>query len=159
MSSSNMCCTHQQLRIDSPEPPPRPLAAMDGMFAATVLAEDHPHALKFPERKPETDSTIVQSPSITSKIKLQFSRKSVKNLKKGEEYDDDARQMTLQEVLDDIGPSPDPQNPEDEIVEHHRFESALELENPELPLPEALSPDIRTSVLRSLSYLQPLLQK
>lgn len=159
MSASNICCTHQPLRVDSPEPPPRPLATIDGIFAAAVLPEDHPHALKFPERKPETDSAIVQSPSITSKIKLQFSRKSVKNLKKGKEYDGDAHQMTLKEVLDDIENTPNSHGQEDEVDHHHRFGSVYELNNPELADSETISPDVRTSVLKSLGYLQPLLQK
>lgn len=159
MSASAICCTHEQLRIDSPEPPARPLAAIDGIFAAVVLPEDHPHALKFPERKPETDPAIVQSPSITSKIKLQFQRKSVKNLKKKKEYDEDARQMTLQEVLNEMETRSGLDDSECEKGHQHQTGSALSLDKSRLSTPRAVSPDVRKSVLNSLGYLQPLLQK
>lgn len=99
MSGPNLCCTLPQQRIDSPEPPARPLGPIDAIFAAAALPEDHPHAFKVPERKVDVDGGIVQSPNITSKIKMQFHRTSSKNLKEDREYDHDARQMTLQEVL------------------------------------------------------------
>ena len=82
----------------------------------------------------------------------------MKNLKKGKEYDEDARQMTLQEMLNDVGASPALSGQADP-VQHHRFRSVLELEKLELPVPKTISPDVRTSVLKSLGYLQPLLQK
>lgn len=98
----HLCCMHPQQRIDSPEPPPRPLASIDGIFAAAALPEDHPHALHLPglrDKKPELDLAIVRSPGLGEKLKMQFRRKSVRSLGRERGYDDDATALTSREVL------------------------------------------------------------
>ena len=159
MSATNFCCTHPQQRIDSPEPPARPLAAIDGIFAAAVLPPDHPHALKMLDRKPETDPDIVKSPGIASKIKMQFRRRSMKNLGKEKEYDQDAKQITSQEVLHEIPESPPNDEVHNETVQQHRFGSVLDLKPSRSPTNDAGTPQLRTSVLSSLGYLRPLIEK
>ena len=159
MSASNFCCTHPQTRIDSPEPPSRPLATIDGIFAAAALPEDHPHALKFPEplRKPELDASIagiVRSPNIASKIKLQFRRNSVKSLRKEREYDPDAHQLSSVEVLNDVGEAANKKESQGNSVDCSRFGSVLDLCQTASP-----KPDVRTSVMRSLGYLAPMLRE
>lgn len=101
----HLCCIHPQQRIDSPEPPPRPLASIDGIFAAAALPEDHPHALQFKalkDKKPELDPAIVRSPGLADKLKMQFRKKSAKSLSKEKEYDDDAKAITSREVLVEV---------------------------------------------------------
>ncbi|KAK4983091.1 hypothetical protein LTR66_008968 [Elasticomyces elasticus] len=48
---------------------------------STLLPEDHPDALHLPSRKPELDESIVRSPSFSSKLKRQLSRKSLASTK------------------------------------------------------------------------------
>ena len=116
-SSNNLCCMHPMTRTDSPEPPPRPLASLDGIFAAAALPEDHPHALRF-DKKAELDASIVRSPNIAEKIRAKLRRKSMGGLseegEKGEGdkddkvgslgretvYDGDARRITSGEVAE-----------------------------------------------------------
>ena len=163
MSASNFCCTHLQQRIDSPEPAPRPLASIDGIFAAAALPEDHPHAPKFPERKPELDTSILRSPNIACKIKLQFRRRSVKNLKKERDYDDEAHEMTSQEILHIVEETPEQTEDANDGTDHHRFGSVLASKEDgpaKATLNQATSQsEVRASVLRSLGYLKPLLEK
>ncbi|KAK0783882.1 hypothetical protein LTR75_014010 [Friedmanniomyces endolithicus] len=59
----NFCCAHPQQRIDTPEPPSRPPLKIDGLLAAAALPEGHPHALKFPDKKPGLDSSISGAPT------------------------------------------------------------------------------------------------
>ncbi|KAK0281131.1 hypothetical protein LTR35_007505 [Friedmanniomyces endolithicus] len=99
----NFCCAHPQQRIDSPEPPSRPPLKIDGLLAAAALPEGHPHALKFPDKKPELDSSIIRSPNIADKLKWQFRRKSTKALRSEEEYDLDAQPLTSTEVVNEVG--------------------------------------------------------
>ena len=156
MSASNFCCTHPQQRTDSPEPPPRPLASIDGIFAAAALPEDHPHAMKFLERsKPELDPSIVRSPNIASKIKLQFGRKSMKNLSKEKEYDEDAHRLTSQAVLCDVEETAERTTEEEDVAKHARFGSVLDLGKIKPPV----GTEVRPSVFRSLEYLKPLLHQ
>jgi hypothetical protein len=159
MSASTFCCTHPQQRTDSPEPPARPLASIDGLFAATLLPEDHPHALKMLDRKPETDPRTVKSPGIASKIKMQFRRRSMKSLGKEKEYDQDAQQITSQEVLHEISESHPSSEQHDEPVQQPRFGSVLDLGSSRSPTSDGGTPQVRTSVLSSLGYLRPLIEK
>ena len=158
MSAANFCCTHPQQRIDSPEPPARPLVAIDGIFAAAALPEDHPDALNLPHRKPETDSSIVRSPGIASKIKMQFRRKSMKSLSKEKEYDEDAHRITSQEVLHEVSADGEV-GVQSERAQKHRFGSATDLGPNLSPRSDAGTPQIRTSILGSLEYLRPLIQR
>lgn len=160
MSASNLCCNQPQQRIDSPEPPPRPIATIDGIFAAAALPEDHPHALKFPDRKPELDSNIIRSPNIASKIKSQFRRKSMRSLKKSEEYDGEAHEMTSLEVLQTVGEvSEDKTAEEVDVQHHHRFGSISRIKEEKATAGNHGEVGVRDSVLRSLEYLKPLLDK
>lgn len=159
MSASTFCCTHPQQRTDSPEPPARPLASIDGLFAATLLPEDHPHALKMLDRKPETDPGIVKSPGIASKMKMQFRRRSMKNLGKEKEYDQDAQQITSQEVLHEIAEGPPDGEMHHEAVQQHRFGSVLALGSSRSPTSDGGTHQVRTSVLSSLGYLRPFIEK
>lgn len=156
MSASHFCCTHPQQRIDSPEPPSRPLANIDEIFAAAALPEDHPHALRLPDRKPGTDPGIVKSPGIASKIKMQFRRRSVKNLSKEKEYDGDAQRITSQEVLHEVSPKHEDDNGS---MQQHCFGSVMDLRPTASPTSDAGTPQVRTSVLSSLGYLRPLIEK
>ena len=106
MSATTLCCT-QLPRIDSPEPPARPIAAIDEIFAAAALPEDHPHAFRFPDRKAAAvDANIIRSPKITDKLRMKLNRKSIKSLHKAltqVDYDDDAQAMTSTEVFHHLG--------------------------------------------------------
>lgn len=159
MSASNFCCTHPQQRIDSPELPARQLAAIDSIFAAAALPEDHPHALKFPARKSELHPSIMRSPNMATKIKLQFWRKSMKSLGREKDYDEDAHRMSSQEVLNDLEEVPS----EDEVEwggsQRHRFGSTLDLGEDEPQIRNPAGPYARSSFLRSLEYLRPLIQR
>ena len=159
MSGSHLCCTHPQQRIDSPEPPARPLASFDGIFAAAALPEDHPHALKFPDRKPELDQSIVKSPTITSKLKQQFRRKSMRSLKKDKEYDEDANRMSSREVLHSVEESPVKIPLDKDAVPGQRFGSVPDLGRAESLDADTAILDARVAKLRSCEYLKPLLQK
>lgn len=159
MSGSHFCCTHPQQRTDSPEPPARPLANIDGIFAAAALPDDHPHALRFPDRKPGTDPDIVKSPGIGSKIKMQFRRRSMRSLRKEKTYDSDAHPITSQEVLHEVStPAPDEQG-DDGHVQQHRFGSVQDVRSTTSPTSDAGTPQVRTSVLSSLGYLKPLIEQ
>ena len=158
MAAANFCCTHPQQRTDSPEPPARPLASIDGIFAAAALPEDHPDALNLPHRKPETDSSIVRSPGIASKIKMQFRRKSMKSLSKEKEYDEDAHRITSQEVLHEVSADDEGALPIED-TQQHRFGSVMDLTPNISPTSDAVTPQIRTSILGSLEYLRPLIQR
>ena len=165
MSASNFCCTHPQQRTDSPEPPPRPLASIDGIFAAAALPEDHPHALKFPEKKPELDASIFRSLNVANKIRLQFCKRSMKSLSKEDDYDDDAHRVTSQKVLEDVAEA----SPKDEhnapmtpvTNQHHRFGSVRGSDKDKIKSSPAhlAQSDVRTSVLKTGAYLQPFLLK
>ena len=159
MSATNFCCTHPQQRIDTPEPPSRPLASIDGIFAAAALPEDHPHALKFPDRKPELDASIVRSPNLASKIKLQFRRKSMRNLSKEKDYDDDAHQMTSQEVLHDIEEDTARVNALEDTIQYYRFGSVLDVKDHHPLDADAAKPEARSSKLRSDENPEELVQK
>ena len=157
----NFCCAYPQQRIDSPEPPSRPPLKIDGLLAAAALPEGHPHALRFPDKKPELDNSIIRSPNIADKIKWQFRRKSTKALRNDGEYDLDARPMTSTEVVNSVGDVP----VEEESLETDQL----------LPLPEPQSVrtssrpasledgqphnEVRDSVLKSLGWLRPMLER
>lgn len=157
MAGTNFCCAQPQDRIDSPEPPARPLGTIDSIFAATALPEDHPHALKLPERKVATNNDIVQSPSITNKIKLQFRRTSLRSLLKDEEYEDDAAQMTLQEVVKDLkNSSNDGINQSDDTILSRPNGNRTAVEEPRAGKQKPLS---HASSLQAFKYFSPLLSR
>ncbi|KAK3714151.1 hypothetical protein LTR37_007953 [Vermiconidia calcicola] len=159
MAAANLCCTHPQQRTDSPEPPSRPLATIDGLFAAAILPEDHPNAPKFTDRKPEMDASIVRSPNMARKLKMQFRRKSMKSLSNEKDYDGDAHKMTSQEVLHDVE-GPTEKNVDcKEAMKHHRFGSLTELEYDKVQRQGVATPEVRDSIMSSLEYLKPLIQK
>lgn len=159
MAAANLCCTHVQQRTDSPEPPPRPLASIDSIFAAAALPEDHPHAPKLLDRKPEFDASIMKSPNFTNKIKQQFRRKSMNRLGKEKDYDDDAHRLSSGEVLQDIEEASTTHDLAERPTEHQRLGSITVSEGLRAPTSGAASPEIRASILRSLEYLMPLIQK
>lgn len=69
------------------EPSPE-IAVLDGtelqrIFVAASLPDDHPHAIRLPRCKPRMDDNIIKSPSFSSKIKRQLSRKSLKSVHSG----------------------------------------------------------------------------
>lgn len=161
MSAANkFCCTHPQERIDSPEPPPRPLANIDGIFAAAALPDDHPHAMRMQDRKPGTDPDIVKSPGIASKIRMQFRKRSVKSLSKEKEYDIDAQRMESKDVLHEVLDEPSDDQDSEPPVQEQRFGSTTDVRSTASPvLSDAGTPNVRTSVLNSLGYLRPLIEK
>ncbi|KAK5702349.1 hypothetical protein LTR17_022382 [Elasticomyces elasticus] len=157
----NFCCAHPQQRIDSPEPPSRPPLKIDGLLAAAVLPEGHPHALSIPDKKPELDSSIIRSPHITDKLKWQFRRKSTKLLSSDEQYDSDAQPMGSMEVVnnmaEEIAEEPTPET----TLLHHQQKS---LSVRALSSPASLDSyeprnKVRDSVLQSLGWLRPMLER
>ena len=159
MSASNFCCTHPQQRIDTPEPPARPLANIDGIFAAAALPDDHPHALKLPDRKPGMDPGIVKSPGIANKIKMQFRRRSLKSLSKEREYDADATRITSRDVLQEIPDEGAGDQLSKEAVLEHRIGDVNTVSSTRSPISDDGTPNVRTSVLNALGYLRPLIKK
>jgi hypothetical protein len=159
MSASNFCCTHPQQRIDTPEPPARPLANIDGIFAAATLPEDHPHALKLPDRKPGMDPDIVKSPGIANKIKMQFRRRSVKSLSKEREYDVDATRIASEDVVQGVPDARSDDPVRKEVILEPRFGSVNDVRPAKSPTSETGTPNVRTSVLDALGYLKPLIKK
>lgn len=152
-TAATLCCSHPEERIDSPEPPSRPLANLDGIFAAAALPEDHPHALRFPERKPELHGGIIRSPGFASKIKLQFQRKKSRmslGVTEGMDYDGDAKNLTSPEVLEGI------KTPEEEDITDGdgrvRFGSVT---------PEGDDADLngRSAIVRSSEFSKPTIQQ
>ena len=160
-------------RTDSPEPPPRPLASLDGIFAAAALPEDHPHALRF-DKKAELDASIIRSPNIAEKIRANLRRKSVgglseegeDGLKVGREeeekvgslgsetvYDGDARRITSGEVAG-INAEQEEQGGKTEEVS-----AGAEKAEARYASSSASKAEVRSSVLGSAEYLRPLFEK
>jgi hypothetical protein len=168
-----LCCTAPQPRIDSPEPPPRPLASIDGIFAAAALPEDHPDALHFrglKDKKPELDPDIVKSPGLADKLKMQWRKKSVKNLSKDNQYDSDAHVVTSQEVMEVYGALPGSertcsdgsQEKQPLVVDVSLLGLSSDGTNGERSVSGGGSEsknEIRSSVLGSAEYLRPLFEK
>lgn len=92
-------------RSPSPTEPSRPsILPLDGIFAVAALPEDHPHALKISERRaPKLTKNLLRSPSFANKLKGQLRRRATIRSLKAEVYDEDARQMTSEEVLVRVG--------------------------------------------------------
>jgi len=162
MSPNNFCCAFPHQRVDSPEPPSRLPTTIDGIFAAAALPEDHPHALRFPEKieKPELNRGIVRSPSVADKIKSQFRRKSMNVLRNEREYDGDARPLTSPEVINNVQVIGE--EDVDEKVEpasDSRVDSMGPLEVPVTPAGRETETDVRMSMLRGLEWLKPLVLK
>ncbi|KAK0300608.1 hypothetical protein LTR54_002036 [Friedmanniomyces endolithicus] len=156
----NFCCAHPQQRIDSPEPPSRPPLKIDGLLAAAALPEGHPHALKFPDKKPELDSSIIRSPNIADKLKWQFRRKSTKALRSDEEYDLDAQPLTSTEVVNYVGYTarePPALEMEPAMVQHTQ-PSVRMLSSPASPDDWERRSEVRDSVFKSLAWLRPMLE-
>ena len=150
-TAANLCCNHPRQQVDSPNPPPRPIAAIDGIFAAAALPEDHPHALRFPDRKPELNASILRSPGFASKIKFQFQRtKSKMSLGREKTYDRDAHEMTMQEALEDTEDLRSDKLEVDVGVGHPRFGSVT---------PGGDDEDVCRSVMKSIGYLESLIQQ
>ncbi|KAK5163765.1 uncharacterized protein LTR77_010438 [Saxophila tyrrhenica] len=105
-AATSFCCHHPTDRTASPSPPPRPIANLDGIFAAAALPDDHPHALTFQHRAPEVNTGIVCSPGLGSKLKLQFSRRrskmSLAKEKDCEGWDEDARVVSTREMMREV---------------------------------------------------------
>lgn len=87
----------------SPAEPARPaLTTLDGIFALAALPEDHPHTLKFPDRRPpKVNKSLIRSPSFANKFNLkgQLRRRATVKSLKAEVYDGDARLVTSEEVV------------------------------------------------------------
>lgn len=111
---SKLCCTSG---LDSPELPARPrVNALDGatdtryhlasILAAAVLPDGHPHALVLRIKKAECDESIIRSPGIVDKMKMQFRgrstgllrSKSAGVLSRADSYDDDAQSVNSADV-------------------------------------------------------------
>lgn len=160
-----LCCTHPQQRIDSPEPPPRPLASIDGIFAAAALPEDHPHALQFKDlkdKKPELDPSIVRSPGFTDKLRMQWRKRSVKSLSKEKDYDDDAKAITSEEVLvelqDGLGRECRCSSEDDGAVQQGSEGEVADVEPSRSASGTGSKAEIRSSVLGSAEYLMPFIE-
>ncbi|TKA65837.1 hypothetical protein B0A55_09122 [Friedmanniomyces simplex] len=148
-------------RIDSPEPPSRPPLRIDGLLAAAALPEGHPHALKFPDKKPELNSSIVRSPNIADKIIWQFQRKSTKALRSDEEYDVDAHPMTSAEVVNSIGDT-EVEQPMLELKPvsiRHEAHSVRVLSTPASLSDWESRNEVRDTVLKNLGWLRPFLER
>ena len=159
MSHHTFCCIHPQQRIDSPELPSRPPVSIDSIFAAAALPEDHPHAVRFVERKkPDTPaSNIIRSPNLAKKIKSQFRRKSLKGLRNGEQYDADALSVMSIDVVDNVGQGA--KGAADLVEDGDEPQSYSTPRMLETPLGGNFEEDVRASVLRSLDWLRPLISK
>lgn len=100
-----ICCITPSTRSLSPTPtePARPaLTTLDGIFALAALPEDHPHTLKFPDRRPpKANKSLIRSPSFANKFNLkgQLRRRATVKSLKAEVYDGDARLVTSEEVV------------------------------------------------------------
>lgn len=132
---------------------------IDGIFAAAALPDDHPHAIKFPDRKPGTDPDIVRSPGIASKIKMQFRRRSMKSLSKEKDYDEDAQRIGSKEVLHEAAETPMDIKLDEEQPQQRRFGSVVDVRSTTSLSSDAGTPQVPTSVLNSLGYLRPLIEK
>ncbi|KAK5729402.1 hypothetical protein LTR17_012032 [Elasticomyces elasticus] len=157
----NFCCAHPQQRVDSPEPPSRPPLKIDGLLAAAVLPEGHPHALRIPDKKPELDSSIIRSPHITDKLKWQFRRKSTKLLRSDEQYDSDAQPLSSMEVVNNIGEgTAEEPTPETTLLhDQQKSLSARALSSPASLDSYEPRNKVRDSVLQSLGWLRPMLER
>ncbi|KAK5701841.1 hypothetical protein LTR97_004659 [Elasticomyces elasticus] len=157
----NFCCAHPQQRIDSPEPPSRPPLKIDGLLAAAVLPEGHPHALSIPDKKPELDSSIIRSPHITDKLRWQFRRKSTKLLRSDEQYDSDAQPLSSMEVVNNIGEeTAEEPTPETSLLhDQQKSLSVRALSSPASLDSYELRNKVRDSVLQSLGWLRPMLER
>lgn len=103
-TASDLCCAHPS-RALSPTEPARPaIISLDGIFAVAALPEDHPHALKMPERRPGSKlaKTLIKSPSVVGKLKGQLRRRKTIRSLKAEMFDDDARRIGSEEVLEAV---------------------------------------------------------
>jgi len=103
-SASDFCCPHPS-RALSPTEPARPaIISLDGIFAVAALPEDHPHALKIPERRPGSKlaKTLIKSPSVVGKLKGQLRRRRTIKSLRAEVYDEDARRIGSEEVLEAV---------------------------------------------------------
>ncbi|KAK0945460.1 hypothetical protein LTR29_003065 [Friedmanniomyces endolithicus] len=156
----NFCCAHPQQRIDTPEPPSRPPLKIDGLLAAAALPEGHPHALKFPDKKPGLDSSIIRSPNIADKLKWQFRRKSTKALRSDEEYDLDAQPLTSTEVVNYVGYTARelPALEMEPAMVQHTPPSVRMLSTPASPDDWERRSEVRDSVFKSLVWLRPMLE-
>ncbi|KAK0879579.1 hypothetical protein LTR87_006666 [Friedmanniomyces endolithicus] len=156
----NFCCAHPQQRIDTPEPPSRPPLKIDGLLAAAALPEGHPHALKFPDKKPGLDSSIIRSPNIADKLKWQFRRKSTKALRSDEEYDLDAQPLTSTEVVNYVGYTARelPALEMEPAMVQHTPPSVRMLSTPASPDDWERRSEVRDSVFKSLAWLRPMLE-
>ncbi|KAK3068450.1 hypothetical protein LTR53_013959 [Teratosphaeriaceae sp. CCFEE 6253] len=158
---AHFCCAHPQQRVDSPEPPSRPPLKIDGILAAAALPDCHPHALRFPDKKPELDSSIIRSPNLADKIKWHMRRKSTKALRSDEEYDHDALPMTSTEVVNSVGYAPLRLALEESPLVHSLLQPrSLRVLSTPVSL-ESFQPrdEVRDSVLKSLGWLRPLLER
>jgi len=157
----NFCCAHPQQRIDTPEPPSRPPLKIDGLLAAAALPEGHPRALKFPDKKPGLDSSIIRSPNIADKLKWQFRRKSTKALRSDEEYDLDAQPLTSTEVVNYVGYTARelPALEMEPAMVQHTPPSVRMLSTPASPDDWERRSEVRDSVFKSLAWLRPMLER
>lgn len=165
-----LCCTHPEQRIDTPEPPSRPLASIDGIFAAAALPEDHPHALSFSHKKPQLDDSIVRSPGWGDKLRMQGlwgRKKSVKRLRKEGEYDGDARVITSRdvsgEVRDYLGEVVGSEGTERSCSQDNEYKGdraePTDLERLGSSSQNESRADVRTSVLGSAEYLRAVIEQ
>ena len=157
-ASMNLCCAHPQQRIDSPEPPPRIMAPIDGIFAAAALPQDHPHAMAFAHRAADPNPNIIKSPTLGFKIKSQFRKRSTKTLSRElEQISNDAHPITSKEVLHQVNIVTDVDAPPH--VELDRPRIGVDVQERNCTPDDAAKTEVRASVLKSCEYLRPLLQK
>jgi hypothetical protein len=107
MPTPDICCINPHRSLSPTEPArPTPLA-LDGIFAVAALPEDHPHSLnlnaRFAERFRGSPKSLIRSPSFANKLKGQLRRRATVKSLKAEVYDEDARQMTSEEVVARVG--------------------------------------------------------
>lgn len=103
-SNLHLCCPHPSRSLSPTEPARPAIISLDGIFAVAALPEDHPHALKIPERRPGSKlaKTIIKSPSVVGKLKGQLKRKWTVRSLRAEVYDGDARRVGSEEVLERV---------------------------------------------------------
>ena len=83
----------------------------------------------------------------------------MKNLSKEKEYDDDAHQMTSQEVLHDIEEATAEDSAKRDAIQRHRFGSLVEFDKFHALAADSDKPEARESTVRTDENLKPLVQK
>jgi hypothetical protein len=99
---ADICCINSHRSLSPTEPArPSPLT-LNSLFAVAALPEDHPHSLKLPVPDRRPPKNLIRSPSFADKLKGQLRRRATVKSLKAEVYDEDARMMSSEEVLERV---------------------------------------------------------